>query len=323
MVKELVLSGDIGGTHANLGIVELGFKPKVISIEKKDTKNIKDFDSFIVGYIEELFNIRKIKINRACFAVAGPVKDNKIKMTNTPLSVDGNIIKKKAKLKQALLINDFLAIGYAINIIGKKDLKVLQKGKPEEEGAKAVIGAGTGLGHAILRYDKGKENYIPYPTERGHVAFPIQDDEELELAKFIRSTTKKKTVIYEDILSGHGIEHLYYYLNSKKYQDAPHIYSPEISQTRSKNKCSKAAFELFVHFYARAARSFALTVLPSAGVYIAGGIAIDNSDAFGKDFINEFNTHDTYSSLLKQIPIYLINNYDISIPGAALALMLD
>ena len=93
------------------------------------------------------------------------------------------------------------------------------------------------------------------------------------------------------------------------------------SKTRKSNRCSRETYEWFLNFYARSARNFALETLPFGGLYIAGGIAMHNQDAFTKSFSREFVNNLCMKDILKKIPVLLIKNYDISLLGAAYALV--
>jgi glucokinase len=75
-------------------------------------------------------------------------------------------------------------------------------------------------------------------------------------------------------------------------------------------------------FYARCAKNIALDTLAMGGIYIAGGIAAKNKEIFQtEEFIQSFEASLKRSDVLKQIPIYLIVNYDVSLYGACLAAM--
>ena len=65
---------------------------------------------------------------RACFAVAGPVTNNKVKFTNRDSwSIEGDIIQEKVGIRKVRLINDFLAVGYGLLTIDEEtECKCLQ-----------------------------------------------------------------------------------------------------------------------------------------------------------------------------------------------------
>lgn len=84
----------------------------------------------------------------ACFAVAGPVRDNVVRFTNRiSWTIDGDAISDDLGIPKVILINDFLANGYGILTLdeGTECVK-LQDAPKRKEAPIAVIGAGTGLG---------------------------------------------------------------------------------------------------------------------------------------------------------------------------------
>lgn len=72
-----------------------------------------------------------------------------------------------------MLINDFMAAGYGVASLMKSQSTQIFGGIPYENGVKIVIGPGTGLGEAILIWDKTKQNYEPFPSEGGHADFAV------------------------------------------------------------------------------------------------------------------------------------------------------
>jgi hypothetical protein len=51
----------------------------------------------------------------ACFAVAGPVFENKVVFTNrSNWSIEGSAIEKQFGIRKVRLVNDFLAVGYGL-----------------------------------------------------------------------------------------------------------------------------------------------------------------------------------------------------------------
>ena len=300
--KRYLLAGDIGGTKTKLGVVGIGKKPEIVFTMEFRTavlKSVVPAIEKIVSYAKEKHDIR---LNDCCLAVAGPGDERFVKTINIKWNVDAKEIQKKTSLKKVLLVNDFHAIGYGLRFAGKKDLFVVQEGKGK--GNKAIIGAGTGLGKSIVIEDK------PFASEGGHADFPCQDGLDMKIIRFIRKKRKVSNVNYEELLSGRGIEAIYEFLSGEKSKAAG------ISKARDKD--SRKAMKIFVKYYARCAKNFALDTLSSGGVYIAGGIAVKNKDMFKtKGFTKEFCDADKFSSILSRVPVYIITNYDISILGAA------
>lgn len=333
-----VLGSDVGGTNTNTCIA--GIKDKKVELlfslhfKTKDLESIEPAIKKTIQYAKENYDI---KTDFACIAAAGFVKENKfVKLTNASWDINIDEIKKNTNLRDVFIINDFQAIGYAINVLDHKDEKqiftIRQKDKSEKEifSTKAVIGAGTGLGKSILIYDKNFASYIPIPSEGGHSDFPIKNDFEKKIAEYIRKERGiEESLTYEELVSGRGLEGIYEYLRKiEKYKPTRYTEEidnsddkpPLISKYKDKDETCRETFKLFVVFYARCAKNLVLETLSTDGLYIGGGIVSKNKDFFTKDiFIEEFESAYRRSDVLKETPIYIIMNYDVSLYGACFA----
>jgi len=262
----------------------------------------------------------------ACFAVAGPVEEEGtnrlVRMTNARLVVDQRELVRRTSLKHVDIMNDFEAVSYATNLLSGEDFVTLNRGSAIKGGTRVAIGAGTGLGKSILYWHERLGTYIPISSEGGHGDLPLLTEEEFLLSRFIKREYRiREVVVYEDVLSGRGLENIYQYLNASKFLTSPAgLSAEEISKTKRTNPCSRETFRWFVEFYARCARNFVLDALATGGLYIAGGIAARNTDSF-TDFVQEFVRNDAYHGILKKIPVHIVTNYDISPIGAAYGFM--
>jgi glucokinase len=334
-----VLGGDIGGTHMSFSIAGLkkGKPEPLVSTHflTQGTQSLIEAVRQTLRYADHL----GINAGRACFGVAGPIsprRDSSI-ITNLKMNISVEEILKETGLKSLFLINDYEATGYGVNMLdvkNKKDIISIRDKKPVAtksfRPSKAVIGAGTGLGKSILVYRDMHDTYIPIPTEGGWSDFPAQGEREMEIMKFLKKYQGiEGNVACDDVVSGRGIESIFMFLKSTgefretKYTedilnslDKP----PLIGRHRERDRMCRETFRLFARFYARCARNFVLESLARGGLYIAGGIAPKNPDIFRtKDFIKEFENSMKMEKILKEIPIYLIVNYDVSLYGACFA----
>jgi glucokinase len=312
--SEIILVADVGGTTTRLGIAELGKgKPKLLLIEETPTSHIKNIATTCKGFLTRTNAQLGQSPKRGCVAAAGPCVGNKVTMTNAKLVVDGRQLSKRTGVK-ILVINDFEALAYAIPILGEHDLVMLRKGKGD--GPIALVGAGTGLGKAVIR------NEEVLPSEGGHAEFPFQENQQ-PLRDFLMKELGTAAITYEDILSGRGLERLYRYLRQTAFrqEDMPdRLNAVAISATAKGNRCSETAMELFVRLLGRCCRNFVLETAAFGGLYVAGGIATRNSDALGQHFLREFSNHPDkqYRTLLERVPIGVIARLDAGLLGAAL-----
>ena len=332
----VVLAADIGGTNSNFGFCELdGNSIKLLASLHVKSKEITEFAAVVadvLAYAKSTFNLTP---TISCFGAAGVVSVNQdfAKPTNLDFVIDAHKIKEATDLKTVIIINDFQAVGYGIDYIEPEKLIEIHKDKKQEKRNKVCLGAGTGLGKSILLWDEQKKHYTALPSEGGHSDFSAQTQHDLDLLTFIQNEEKISCHIsWEDVLSGYGIQRIYKYISSLSTYPANEfdteieqtLFPPDyISRYRTKSERCKKTFEIYSVLYARCAKNFALDALALGGVYIAGGIAAKNIEIFKQDcFIQEFTNCGKLAHLLKEIPIYIVADYNVSLYGAAVYLML-
>ncbi len=332
---ECILVGDIGGTNSNFGIFVStnGALKLLLSIHFK-SKQITDFVQLIRDVVEYLKNTYNISIQQSGFAAAGVVSESRdySKPTNLDFAIDAKEILQKTGLKCSFIVNDFEVIGYGLDQIDPKNLVKVNNGTLRKHANQAILGAGTGLGKCIMDWNKYAGRYIPLASEGGHADCAIQNQLELDLVNYIRKTEPNKcNISWEDVLSGDGIKRIYDFFRdrNKKVKAAPGLekngpHPDEIFNSRDKDRHSWDTFELYTKFYARCAKNFALDALALSGVFIAGGIASKNLPMFKLAcFMEEFTSCGKQQELLKNIPIYVITDYNISLYGAARYMILE
>ena len=105
----------------------------------------------------------------------------------SPLDIDGRAIAKQFNIPRVQLLNDLEATAYGLLWLRPDELEVLNAGNPpNKRQALALIAAGTGLGEGILFWD-GK-TYRPMPSEGGHTDFAPNNDQEIELLRYLRTS---------------------------------------------------------------------------------------------------------------------------------------
>lgn len=335
-----VLGGDIGGTHTNLGILGVrGNRPILLFSLHFKSQELNSLIPAVDRVVDYTKKEHDIHVERACFGAAGRISADRDsgQLTNVEWDITTKEILEKTSLKSALLINDFEAIGYGINLLDLSNESDIFKIKHNPhlhnelpKATKAVIGAGTGLGKSILVYSDTHKIYVPIPSEGGHGDFPAQNHLELELLDFIKKKRNiKRAVNYEEVISGRGLEVIYLFLRTLKrfggtsYTEAIDKSKEKvklIALYKSKDRTCRETFRLYSVFYARCAKNFVLDTLARGGLYIAGGIASRNKEIFRtKEFMEEFENVTDMSEILKATPVYVIVNYDVGMYGAGVA----
>ena len=328
---ECTLGADIGGTNSNFGIFKTVDGLELILSLHVKSKEIKNFVDVVNDLLDHLKRTYGITIKHSGFAAAGVVsaEQDYVKPTNLHFAIDAKEILNKTSLSCVFIVNDFEVIGYGLDKIAPKNLVQVNKGKAVARANKAILGAGTGLGKCILDWNKYAGRYIPIASEGGHADMAPQTQLELDLATYIREAEKRTcNISWEDVLSGDGIQRIYQFFRSREEGDVglqekgPH--PDEIFKSREENEYSWKTFEFYTLFYARCAKNFALDALATGGVYIAGGIAAKNLPLFQLPiFMQEFVNCGKQMELLKNVPIYVITDYNVSLYGAAAYMELE
>lgn len=317
----IILAGDIGGTKTLLQLVEkTAGQIAIIAELKYDSHAYPNFYHVLASFRRDTHCTSTI--DAACIGVAGPVDGQYASVTNLPWELDTILIETQHSIKRVAMLNDFQVIGYGIDSLVSKDLFVVQKGKPVKHGARAIIGAGTGLGEGLLVWQK--DRYTVLPSQGGHVDFAPTNDRQDRLLQFMRKQYAQ--VSCELLLSGPGLENIYRFLyydnqhkggSEKKHKEM--LSASQITQAAlaSSNELAVQALRLFLSIYGAQAGNLALTTMATGGVFIAGGIAPRIKQLFLQDdFISAFHAKGKMESLMPNFPITLIDNPRVGLLGA-------
>ena len=312
---QTLLAADIGGTKTLLQLSHLD--GEIILQQRLENDDFADFESLLTAFFSSVA-VDFLPVSSACFAVAAPLSGRLVQLTNRPWIIDSDKLQQQFPIAELCLVNDFAAVGYGIGELEENDLIVLQQGKPEAKSLRAVIGAGTGLGQAIL--SPLHKSWRVWPTEGGHTDFAAQDIQQQALLN--KLFEQFEHVSYERVLSGPGLVMLYQFIAEQEGNNTTlNLTAAQISQSALQkiDPAAVKAMQLFMQIYGAQAGNLALTTLPRAGIFIAGGIAIKNLDLFEQGFfMQSFLAKGRMRGVLEQIPVYLINNPDVGLRGARL-----
>ena len=326
-----ILAGDIGGTKTILQVSEYADGKLAPVVEKRyESQQFDTFERVLTRFYSE-FDFRHGDIKSACVGVAGPVSQSlsrtKSKVTNLPWKLDSADLEEQFSIQHFRLINDFQAVGYGVQCLTENDVVILQAGRSAEKETKAVIGAGTGLGQAILVWDDEQNSYKVMPSEAGHCSFSPTTERERRLLEYL--SKRNPFVSLEQVVSGPGITNIYHFLNQEKTSIPGEILlsannsvdiTPSIvnKALQENDPVALEALDIFLNAYGAAAGNLALTVAATGGVYIAGGIAPKIIEKMKNgSFVAAFNAKSKMKSWLESIPVYLVINEKIGLLGAA------
>lgn len=316
-----VLAGDIGGTHARLCLAEKDAeKIHIIHEQVYSSQQYPD----LLPIVEDFLQHQDIQPLAACFAVAGPIRQQQAQVTNLPWHLNADQLGKSLRIDRLSLLNDFQAAGYGLATLSEEQLVTLQTGQSEQQARRALIGAGTGLGISCLIYQNN--GYIPYPSEGGHVGFAPLDKEQSRLLTYLQSSLGY--VCYEHLLSGAGLVRIYRFF--LKEHGTPSAFSDSIMQAADPaaeishhaqlgdDELALQTLGCFVRIYAAQAGNVALNYLATGGVYLAGGIAPKIIEQLkSPHFLAAFHNKGAMSDLMQSFPVKVIMQDLVGLLGAA------
>ncbi len=323
----LLLAGDIGGTKTSLAVysAERGPRAPLLEAEFPSAK----YPSLGV-MVREFLAGTDLPIERASFAVAGPVIAGSSQVTNLPWLLVEADLAGELQVRSVQLLNDLEAIAGAMLVLGSTDLHPLNLGEPVAGGALAVIAPGTGLGEAFLIWDGTR--YRAFPSEGGHADFAPTTEREAGL--FVHLLRRFGHVSVERVCSGPGLLNIYEYLRDSGQapestelarrlaagaEDRPRLIGEAALRGPVPDPLSRAALDLFVSILGAEAGNLALKVLSTGGVYLAGGIpqkilpALDDGR-----FMRAFVAKGRLGEMLARMPVFVVT-LRAALLGAALS----
>ena len=146
-MSEPVLVGDIGGTNVRFAIAcEENGRICTDHFSKLAGDDYDAFDRALSDYLDET----NVDVSHACFAMAGPVDDGEVLLTNRQWKVSEQQLRQRFGFDNVCLINDFTAMARSVPEHDTSSFDVVLEGTPHEDRPVLVAGPGTGFGVATL-----------------------------------------------------------------------------------------------------------------------------------------------------------------------------
>ncbi|HGG58052.1 MAG TPA: glucokinase, partial [Nannocystis exedens] len=179
----LILAGDIGGTKTDLILAEIGHKGALQ--ERRSARWISADFPDLLPLLRRFLGDEQPQA--AAFGIAGPVVDGRCRTTNLPWQIDQVVLGEALGLGpgRISLLNDFHALALSLDALPESARSVLQIGDRQATGVRAIIGAGTGLGEAVVL--PTAEGPRVLTGEGGHADFAPRDPLEQQLLTHLLS----------------------------------------------------------------------------------------------------------------------------------------
>lgn len=307
-----VLAADIGGTNARFADVTInGLSSVQVSepvIFPTWTESVTSFDLLLEYYAQHSppGSPAIEDYDALAIAIAGAVSNGRATLPNIAWDID---LAVSRPLKHTFLLNDFFAQAHGyLDTAVFEEMEMIRPGSGTGPGSIAIVGAGTGLGHAALKSVRGER--IVISSESGHATFSFHGEEEKRIEAAMLARKGTGWLSGDDVVTGSGIALLHEALTSRRASPGEAL-GTEHGWTPT---C-----EYYARFYARACRNYCLSVYPAEALVITGGIAAKNPHIIKSTaFMQEFNDARSYRHLLERIPIYLNFDQVLGIRGAAI-----
>lgn len=309
-----LLVGDVGGTNARFAIARWTDGGPVL--EHHESFPASEHPTFLEG-VQAFIEGCAVKPTGGVIAVAGPVSDGAIDLTNSPWQVSEAELGTLG-LNPIRLINDFEAQAWGAPIVPAEALERL--GGPEAgdpHAAIAVLGPGTGFGVSGLARD-AEGRAVALPSEGGHACFAPNDAVEDEVLRILRRRYERVSI--ERLICGPGLLNLHKALAEIEGRDS-HIEDPaQITATAlaEPNSHCGATLARFCAILGSVAGDIALTLGARGGVYIAGGIAPRILPFLkASPFRERFERKGRFQLYLAEVPTWVITHRHAALLGAA------
>ena len=321
---------DIGGTK---NVWTIWQDADILDRGTAATNTITDFTEFIKTLTGES------SFTHIAFAIAGPVTDDKLKLTNTGQTIDLAEIRAAFPDTIIVVLNDLEALAHSIDHLTMPDQLALfrsaassdAKGtacdaKSTSSGANAVLSIGTGLGVSAV----SREGFV-MPSEGGHIDFaPVGAKQRLIYDKL---ESRYGHVSYERLLSGQGLSNIFSIIleelesgdsDTMACRPRQKMHPAQITaMAKSGNRESLETFRIFSEILGATCGNYALTYMATGGIYIGGGmipkiLPLIDKEAFENAYLNKGR----FKDFLNNIPVYVILDETAPSIGAMRAISL-
>jgi glucokinase len=323
---DYLLAGDIGGTKTALSLYarEPGAGYRELAAVKYPSADYSGLGPIVRAFLHGFSGSDALpELRAAAFGVAGPVEHGVCKTTNLPWIIDAQRLSELLGAPVGL-VNDFHAIALGIGELTAQELVVLQQGAVDADAPVAIVGAGTGLGEAIVLPAAGGWRVIA--SEGGHVDLAPRTPLEVKLLEFLWRSHHRVSV--ERAVSGRGLKALYdFVLDAKLAPESVSVRAQFATDdpgkvigehgVRGSDAACERALDMFVSLYGAEAGNLALKVLPLGGLYVAGGIAPKILPKLQDgSFMRAFLDKGRLSSALERVRVSVVMNPRVGLLGA-------
>lgn len=347
-----VLGCDVTVSKTTIGVFEVkNQQPVLIVTYTAPTQEIPNIYTHIKNVLADVAKSGIKNITAACFAAPGGIQQKKLFLhphlpwSTSEIPADANdtskrglkkeLLETETGLKQVSLVNDFQAAAIGIQALPESEIITLQPGNTKLQATKLIVGAGNGLGAALLLWNGQLKKYCPQTLNYSFTEYGAQSELESKYFNYLKANTGN--IAWGKVLGAAGgivpmynfLDQMYAYKRDafENYQFSDYV---QIFAKRKKSLRCQDAVDFYMAQYVRFVRNIIYAQAPHAGVYITNTVAqefpelFDTSSGFIEKVTNltgivpEEGSRNYLQNYLKEIPVYLISNKQVQLYGAAL-----
>ena len=325
-MSELLLAGDIGGTKANLVLVDPAGDPRQpLFTQRLPTNDFASLEALLVTFLQSAGR----RAHHVCLGIPAPVIDGHVTPVNIRWQAQEESVARHLRLEKVRFLNDLVATALGIPELLPNEIVTLHSGAPRVHGPKAVIAPGTGLGTGYLLHDGTR--YQAYGAEGGHADFAPRGALQRRLHAFLADdgSVHAGQIHVEAVCSGRGIANLWRFFGEEGLRDSAEVEAqavaaadptPVIMQAAEQpeaNPRSAAAANEFIAILLQEASNAAVRWLASGGVYLAGGVPPKVLKYLRRPAILATYLSNRHLDLaIRETPLYVVINDQAAVLGA-------
>jgi len=322
MTTKHFISWDLGGTKCAAGLIEYQSEKNTYTCLQKTHVFLHETTSLydLVHRIEADLELSMHDVNAICIGAAGQYNGTSLVLENGyPYPMMFAEVALHFNWPNYAIIHDYATVlcgTFTQYLYSPQFVKRLNQVNIPIFERRLAFGIGTGLG--------GKDGLLLAngdfwlgSNEIGFIGLPalLHDEQKMhqELLTYLHHDHHNPCVVFENILSGSGLQILYHFL----YPTLPLISTIEIGDLMQQGKVSELT-DLFAWYLGVFVATLQLAFMPGGGIWMTGGILLKHPDLVKREsFKQGINALPAYSAERNVFPLGILHDPDWPLIGAA------
>ena len=323
-----LLAGDIGGTKTLLGLYSV---EGATLIQKASQRFVSadwaDFSALVNHFLDGEASCFE-RPRQGCFAIAGPVRQGRVKLTNLPWLLEEKELARACQLEALELVNDFAVLIYGLPHLQPEQQTTLRQPAAAGNDPKApiaILGAGTGLGVAIGVPTAGGLQAMA--SEASHGEFAPCNEEQWQLKNWLMAEFGLRRLSIERVVSGTGLGDVMRWRLATHPDGHSHalmktadteLPAATAAAAGAGDPLARRALDLWLEAYGSCAGDLALQSLCYGGLWLGGGTAGKLLNELRSErFLGAFLNKGRLSAVVEQIPVHALVDGETGLFSAA------